>query len=353
MFPITPHKSPVLTRTFALVGVIASLICPVLVQSADAEPNNFDKTKDLFIAQFDSIPDSDDIHTQAAVGCLLAHPDFQGVNYFAVAGAYGIQVSNQRFKYIDSRELFNLAFGSEAMASDSTAERAQARWVNAHGRIIYGTNDEGRVERSPERLAQLDFASDVVKDRAKPILASGGRVFVMEAGQSDFTADWVAKLIAEGVTNTSTNVILVQHSTWNEKHTAGHGKLVNEDGKDDWDYINDASILDYVQIDDGNHPYGSKANRSARTPGYNNPDTQFLIEAIDANNPNAHARKLWTLARQLALDSEYWGKVINNGGVDFSDTVEAMWIFDLSDESAGMSTVREFWDAYVVNVPAE
>lgn len=312
-------------------------------------PNRFNKEKDLFIAQFDSIPDSDDIHSQAAVGCLLAHPHFQGVNYFAVAGAYGVQVKNPGFQYIDSRKLFDLAFGFEALATDTVEQRALARWVNAHERIIYGTKEDGHVVRSPERIAQMDFASEVVKDRAKPILEAGGRVFVMEAGQSDFTADWVAKLIAEGVSNTSTNVILVQHSTWNEKHTAGHGKLVYSDGKDDWDYINDASIMNYVQIDDGNYDYGSKANRSARTPNYKNFDTQYLIEAVDAKNPNAHARALWSLAKEIVAGSSYKGKVMVNGGVDFSDTVEAMWIFDLAHESSGLTTVRDFWDAYVVN----
>lgn len=311
--------------------------------------NRFNKASDLFIAQFDSIPDSDDIHSQAALGCLLAHPHFEGVNYFAVAGAYGVQVARPKFKYIDSRELFELAFGPEALATDTTTTRAQARWVNAHARILYGTNKDGRVIRSSERIEQMDFAAEVVKEKAKPILLDGGRVFVMEAGQSDFTADWVAKLIAEGVTNTDTNVILVQHSLWNEKHTAGHGKLLYDDGKDDWDYINDPAILRYVQIDDGNLAYGSKPSRGAKTPNYKNADQQYLIEATSSQNPNTHARELWPLAANIANNSSYKGKVIVNGGVDFSDTVEAMWIFDLSDESAGLTTVRDFWNAYVIN----
>jgi hypothetical protein len=320
---------------------------------ASFAPNHFNKNKDLFIAQFDSIPDSDDIHSQAAVGCLLAHPDFDGVDYFAVAGAYGVQVSKKQFKYIDSRALFNLAFGQEALATDSAEQRAQARWVNAHARIIYGTNADGQVVRSPERIAQMDFASEVVKDRAKPVLEAGGRVFVMEAGQSDFTADWVAKLIAEGVENTSSNVILVQHSIWNEKNTAGFGTLLCSDGRDDWDYINDASILNYVQIDDGNNEYGSKPSRGPQTPNYKNADTGYLAEATDAKNPNAHARKLWALAKEIVAGSSYKGKVMTSGGVDFSDTVEAMWIFDLADASAGFTTVRGFWDTFVVNTPGK
>ncbi|WP_146601140.1 hypothetical protein [Novipirellula aureliae] len=318
---------------------------------ATSTSNRFNKEKDLFIAQFDSLPDSDDIHAQAAVGCLLAHPQLEGVNYFAVAGAYGVQVKNSRFKYIDSRRLFDLAFGPEALATDTAEKRAQARWVNAHERIIYGTNEDGHVMRSPERIAQLDFASDVVKEKAKPVLEAGGRVFVMDAGQSDFTADWVAKLIADGVTNTSTNVILVQHSIWNERHTAGHQGVTFRDGKNDWEYINDPAVLTYVQIDDGNNEYGAKPSRGPKTPNYKNEDTVFLPEAIDPKNPNAHARELWTLAKEIVDGSSYWGKVLTNGGVDFSDTVEAMWIFDLADESAGLTTVRDFWNAFVVNTP--
>lgn len=311
--------------------------------------NRFNKAKDLFIAQFDSIPDSDDIHSQAAVACLLAHPHFEGVNYFAVAGAYGVQVKNSGFKYIDSRPLFNLGFGREALPADSAEERAQARWVDAHARIIYGVNADGHVVRSPERIAQMDFASDVVVARAKPILEAGGRVFVMDAGQSDFTADWVAKLIEAGVSNTSTNVILVQHSIWNEKHTAGHQKLTFEDGKNDWEYINDSSVINYVQIDDGNKDYGSRPSRGPKTPNYQNGDTRYLLEAIDVKNPNTHARELWSLANEIVKACSYRGKVMSSGGVDFSDTVEAMWIFDLAHESSGLTTVRDFWNAYVVN----
>ncbi|MDC0497380.1 hypothetical protein OAN72_00235 [bacterium] len=313
--------------------------------------NRFNKEKDLFIAQFDSLPDSDDIHAQAAVGSLLAHPHFEGVNYLAVAGAYGVQVKNSRFKYIDSRRLFNLAFGPEATPDDTAEERSKARWVNAHARIIYGANKDGHVLRSPERIEQMNFASEVIKDRAKPILEAGGRVFAMDAGQSDLTADWVAKLIADGVTNTATNVILVQHSIWNERHTAGHQKLTFADGKNDWEYINDASKMTYVQIDDGNNPYGAKPSRGPKTPNYKNADTHYLPEAISPNNPNTHAREMWSLAKEIVDKSPYWGKVLNNGGVDFSDTVEAMWIFDLAHESTGLTTVRGFWDAYVMNAP--
>ena len=325
-----------------------------LIFQAVAE-NVFDKEKDIFIAQFDSIPDSDDIHSQAAVGCLLAHPDFSEVNYFAVAGAYGSQVRSKKFHYIDSRSLFNLAFGAEALTTDSPEARKNARWVDAHARIINKV-ENGKLIRSPERITQMDFASEVVKERVKPILKAGGRVFVMEAGQSDFTADWVEKLIAEGVENTSENVILVQHSTWNEKYTTGNGKqrggkILFSDEKDDWAYVNNPSILRYVKIEDGNDDYEKVKGRGDQTPSYKDAKTSFLEEAISLENPNSHAQKLWSLAKDIVSTSSYKGKVMTSGGVDFSDTVEAMWIFDLADKEAGLTTVRDFWDRFVVSVP--
>ena len=64
-------------------------ILPILIQfligmsalDAQTTPNQFNKETDLFIAQFDSIPDPDDIMSQAAIGSLLAHPDYAGINY--------------------------------------------------------------------------------------------------------------------------------------------------------------------------------------------------------------------------------------------------------------------------------
>jgi len=318
-------------ESFSAALVVLFLGCSPFMLG-EIVPNNFDKEKDLFIAQFDSIPDSDDIHSQAAVGCLLAHPDFTGVNYFAVAGAYGVQVRNQKFKFID----------------DKPAARAAARWVDAHGEISRESDDKGRPKRSPERIAKLKFAAEVIVERVKPVLAGGGRVFVMDAGQSDFTVDWVKKLIEAGVKNTATHVILVQHSQWNERHTSGN-KWFFADGENDWEFINDSKNLNYVRIDDGNRAYGSEDRDRGiyDTPGYLNADSRFLDEATDQKNPNAKARKLWTLAKRIADESSYEGKVIRAGGVDFSDTVEAMWIFDLSQKEDGYTTVEDFWKEFV------
>jgi len=155
------------------MNVVKTLaIFALCLSSAMAQTRNgFDKEKDLFIAQFDNLPDNDDVHSQAAVACLLAHPDFKGVNYFCVAGAWGNQQNLRNapnMKYIDSSELFKLAFGAEAKLDSNKKDLENARWVNAHGKF------KPKSELTKERIERLEFASGVLRDRTKPILEAGG-----------------------------------------------------------------------------------------------------------------------------------------------------------------------------------
>jgi len=271
--------------------------------------NNFNKEKDLFIAQFDSYPDSDDVHSQAAVGSLLAHPDFQGVNYLGVAGAYGNQPSNNNMQYIDTKSLFKIGFGEE-----------NADWIDAHAdRVV--NND-------------YTYSADFIADKAKPILQAGGKIWVMEAGQSNITADWVAELIAEGVTNTKTHVIVVQHSSWNEGQT----------NSSDLDYVKNNA--NYVQIDDGNRPYGTGTDRGDNTPDFEEEDETYMTQILSSSNPNNFTRTMWTNANDLALGSSYTYGPIPGGGIDFSDTCEVMWIFDLNHD---YKTVQSFLDKFILN----
>jgi hypothetical protein len=281
----------------ALIG------CAMLpFSTAQARPV-FDKNKDLLIAQFDNKPDTDDIHSQAAIGCMLAHPDFKGVAYYAVSGAYGDQPA--KFNYIDSTSLFKLAFGEE-----------NTTWTDAH------TDWLGSVTR--------------IKDVAKQILQSGGAVWVPEAGQSNITADWVAALIDEGIPETliKSHVILVQHSGWNEKMTAAT----------DLAYLKEKTT--YVKLEDGNHDMGSG---KYRTPNFTSTDPSFLDAA--KKSPNAVAQALWTEADAICdAVKNYKNPRIIVGGVDYSDAVETWWIFQ--DESDVMDNTT-FWNKYVINTPAQ
>ncbi len=261
---------------------------------------------DLLLAQFDNQPDADDIHAQAALGSMLVHPDFKGLNVFAVSGAVGIQEG----KYIDSTNLFSMAFGQENF-----------KWTNAR--------------------KNWDASVNLVKQRVKAVLAKGGKVWVQEAGQSDFTRDWIEALAQSGVTPAviKNSVVVVQHSAWNEEKTT----------PEDLAYVK--AMTDYHAIDDGNSAmkeFNRHGRRGALTPIYVNQDKKWLDTATSSKNTKSHSRKLWQEAVRIiegtGFDHDY--SVIPKGGVDFSDTVENWWIFNLGYKAP---SVHAFWDRYVTD----
>ncbi|WP_281986711.1 DUF7594 domain-containing protein [Aquimarina aggregata] len=251
----------------------------------------FNKNKDILIAQFDSKPDPDDIHAQAALGSMLAHSDFAGVKYFAVAGAVG----KQGGRFIDSDALFNMAFGNN--------------WTDADAnRSVSVTN---------------------IKNKVKPILQNGGKVWVQEAGQSDITRDWIQALKNDGVASTTikNNVIVVQHSKWNEDMTSP--------GDLNWVKSN----ANYKKIADGN----SGGNG---TPSYRSINKSFLNQA--KNSKNAKAKALWIEADRVIQKHGHKPShsSISTGGVDYSDCVENWWIFSIGGKADNIS---KFWSRYVTN----
>lgn len=107
-------------------------------------------------------------------------------------------------------------------------------------------------------------------------------------------------------------------------------------------------MANYVVIYDGNSPSGSGVNRGPNTPDYNLASTTYMIEAKRASNPNAKSKAYWTEADRIIKSSGFNASysTIPSGGVDFSDCVENWYINNLGDNA---STVRRFWDRYVVN----
>ncbi|WP_136482405.1 hypothetical protein [Cognatitamlana onchidii] len=262
----------------------------------------FNAENDLLIAQFDSKPDPDDIHAQAALGSMLLHKDLRGVNYFVVAGATGIQEG----AFIDSSKLLKLAFGN--------------KWTNAH------KDWNGAVARITKKVVYT--------------LKKGGKVWVQEAGQSNITADWIAevlKVIPEVLVKS--NVIVVQHSKWNEDHTTAS----------DLDYVKQKT--NYFSIDDGNKAYGvEKGSRGPhQTPEYRAKDSKWI--ALAKTSPNKKARKLWTeadnvIARKFPNKFPHEWSYIRYDGVDYSDCVENWWIFNIGEVADNHA---EFWNRYVTN----
>ena len=268
---------------------------------------HFNIAKDLLIAQFDLQPDADDVHAIAALGSMLADEDFANLNYFAVSGTVGIQGG----RFINSNTLFALAFGAE-----------NANWTDAK------RNWEESLKR--------------VQIRVEKTLAEGGKVWVQEAGQSNFTHDWVHALIESGVKETliKQNIIVVQHSQWNEDKTT----------PEDLTFVKQKT--NYISIDDGNEAKGTYNNSNPRgkvTPQYTDVKTKWLKSATGLQNKKSKPRKLWLLADEIVRNSgfNFPHSVIPKGGVDFSDIVESWWIFELNEKA---NSVHAFWARYVTDV---
>ncbi len=280
---------------------VALLLCVTLGNSAQAsERPHFEKKSDLLLAQFDSKPDPDDIHAQAALGSMMLHPDLKGVKIYAVSGAIGVQ----KGLFIDSKELFNTAFGKRWTAANEDWDRA---------------------------------VSDIVKV-VLPVIRKGGKVWVQEAGQSNITADWVKELLKSiSAATIKERVIVVQHSNWNENMTA----------KDDLEYVK--RMTTYFSIDDGNmEPTDEKGDRGPyTTPAYRAKDAKWIVLAKEARN--AKVSKMWRLADEI-VDLNFPDGVhhkwsyLHYDGVDYSDCCENWWILNIGEKA---DSHEKFWSRYV------
>ncbi len=286
--------------------ILASMFCGATLvgfaSTTNVDRPTFDKKKDLLLAQFDSKPDPDDIHAQAALGSMMLNPDLKGVKVYGVSGAIG----EQGGEFIDSSELFDAIFSKKWTAANED-------W-------------DGAVE---------DIVNVVL-----PILKKGGKVWVQEAGQSNITADWVAELLKSvDAAQVKSSVIVVQHSNWNEKET----------NDDDLAYVK--KMTSYFSIDDGNakpsEEWGDRGNYT--TPAYRAKEAKWIAMAKESSNKKA--RKLWIIADNI-LDTYFpdgfsheWS-YIHFDGVDYSDCCENWWILEIGERA---DSHEKFWDRYVMS----
>ncbi|ADE54253.1 hypothetical protein [Coraliomargarita akajimensis] len=306
----------------------ATVLCSATYAQTATTPNpnpptvSFDKTKDLFIAQFDSKPDPDDLQAIAAIGSMLAHPDLHNVDYYAVQGCVSDSftgTTNQNNSFIRSDSLMTDAFGAQ-----------NVRWTQA-GQDQRNTWPDGSFGVSnPNWTASVTR----VKNKAKEALDRGGNIYVMEAGNSDFSYDWMNELInttGYSTATTQSRIIVVQHSDWNETNTSS-ATILN------WVRNN----TDYRRLEDGN---GGNS-----TPNYKNATANWVNSVRTTTNPNAYTRNLWEKAWQA-----YQGKVpswseMDTGIGDFSDAVEAWYIFNIGGQVANdVNTISEFVARYVTS----
>jgi hypothetical protein len=287
----------------------------------------FDRTKDILICQFDGRPDGDDVMSQAAIGSILMHTDYQDVRSYGVMHAYG----KQRADYIhDSAEIFEMVWGKNDGATDYTY------WAQAD------------KDRAPD--AHYHAAKNRVAEVAKEVLLDGGTVWVAEGGQSDFTSDW-AKLLYddpevtayfnENPETLASRVFVIHHADWNIKNTTA--------GKMNWVKDN----LTFVDIPHGNKILPGRYTHT--TPGYKtergDTDGYALRDAGESeDNPNQKAQALWSAADRILAPWTSPNSSIVVGGLDFSDSVIVWWVLDMGP---GLMTPLEFFKEFVINEPED
>ena len=263
--------------------IIFLLLISCLAARAEQEPAKFDIENDLFVPQFDSKTDVDDIHSVAGVATILRDLRYAKVNYHAVAGAYG----EQEGLYVPSPELFDLAFADN--------------WSDAHN--------------------ERDKALDTVTALVKETLTNGGEVWVAEAGQSDFSADWLARIAKAD----RKRVHVVQHSDWNEE-AATDDKIAFVQAHSSYHKIPDGNALD---------------NGS---PGFRMNSTHLWDKVTSDEETGA----MWQMARNIGnryngADGRYLNADIKEGGMDFSDVSETCWILGCGH----LRDADEFFEAFL------
>jgi hypothetical protein len=249
----------------------------IALQSAIAqfEKPVFDLSKDLLLAHYDCKTDVDDLHSVAAFATLLSTKPYAELNYYAVAGAYGIQDG----LYVPPNELFVSAFGEN--------------WSDAH-------ND-------------FDIALEEVYEQVRDIVEAGGNIWIAEAGQSDFSAALSKKVaLHHPEIKIQDRIVLVQHSNWNQDVT----------NPEDLTYVR--THINYFKIPDGNATGNG-------TPGFKSDDAGTWQDHLSIEQ-----QAVWKMAIRLAneyngVDGRYLNTAIDSGGLDFSDFSEICWILGLDN----------------------
>jgi len=226
---------------------------------------------------------------------MLSDGRFVCVRFLATTGAYGTTTDNfvaeaAQWRFIKANSLFDIAF--------------PGNWIDAH---------QDRTSAITQLAASISTT-----------LKAGGDIWIMEAGQSDLSAD-VLKQVREANPDIDlrSRIHLVQHSTINEYLTTPSALA----------YVREH--LDYIKI-----ASGSKVGNG--TPGFDT-SSATLWPALLAD-PGSGA--VWAEAQRLALlnnaTSGHENQTIAAGGLDFSDLAEAAYIFGFEELVDVDAFVAEF-----------
>ena len=247
----------------------------------------FNVNQDLYLAHFDLKTDVDDAHSVAAVATMLADERFENVRYHAVAGAYGTQTG----AYVPANDLFEMAFGEN--------------WSDAHNEYNQALNE--------------------VSTLATEVIREGGKIWIADGGQSDFSAAVVREVRNRlPDADIKSSVHIVQHADWNEEVTT----------PEDLAFLRD--VASYHRIPDGNAPGNG-------TPGFRSDEVINWREKIQ----DPRLISIWEKAIEIAdryngADDRYLNESIMKGGLDFSDTSETCWIFGFNDLEDSNDFFEEF-----------
>ena len=253
---------------------------------AQSQPN-FNLKTDLLIANYDCKTDVDDLHSIAAFATVLAQPKYKKLKYHAVAGTYGTQEG----LYVPPNDLFARAFDKN--------------WSDAH--------------------ANFRQSVYTVRDLAIKVLLKKGHVWIAEAGQSDFSAAVIQHIDMKlNDFEALSRIHIVQHSDWNEEVTDPKSLRYARDNSD------------YRKIADGNAVGNG-------TPGFRSESAIDWMSRVQ----DSDLRSVWELA--ISLGNQYNGKegrynneAIAQGGLDFSDTSEIMYILGYGD----LKDANEFFETF-------
>jgi hypothetical protein len=243
----------------------------LVAQLAVAAPSQaaFDPARDVIALHYDHAPDLDDGQSAAADRTLLQSTfgeRWLDSHLVIVSGTYGVNAPTFVRK---SDDVMNVVW--------------DRRWLSAHD--------------------QWKPSVDSVATRWVSAIERGGRVWVKEGGQSDFTADVVTRIkAAHPAIDTRRSIIVVQHSSWNEEQ-ATPVKLAYTKANTTYVRIPDANAYDALAVGD--------------------PSAKTFVDAALANRTYG---KFWRAA------FAYYPPVgADTGRLDFSDTGELMHILGLGE----------------------
>lgn len=267
------------------------------------------KPCDLISLHYDAAPDPDDLHAMAAGNCVLSCYGIKNSDRFCVAlGAHGLRAATNGVP-IGGTRWGNFIAGSPAVAD--------AAFGNNNWSLVRGPQDNGNF-----------FNIGVFASKWKATIDTGCDVWVAEGGPSDFTAQ-VGQFMQNNLGCTAAElkrIHVVQHS-----HSAGWNEQNTLPANINWISAN----LDYIKIDNGNlSPNNTADFRSNQATNDFQGDLGNFWNKVKASGCGAG----WAAAE---------GAFGGSNTIDFSDTVELLYILNVSQGANGtVKDISDFCDIY-------